>query len=532
MLEASSNQEGCRIRQAFVASVPQAHREIELKLLAAPSELALVRNAPIIHQRARNKGVTRRLETIYYDTSDRLLFRHGLSLRVRQIGNHYVQTLKSVPDTDPLLRREWEAPVDSRCPDLARLPKAEIGTPLDVLTEKTLAPIFTTKVHRHQQILDLPDAVVEVAFDEGTIEAGGRSEWLSEIELELKSGDASELYDLGLLLLDIAPLRVGTSAKSQRGYALAFELPPRAVKAKRINLSTEDDVDAAIAKFLRNCQHQLMGNLAAAETGGTEGVHQMRVALRRLRAALSIVRHDVPAPSLGAADAEARRLARILGSARGWDVFVTETLPNVDAAHLPGLNLDALRSAAKPLRAKSHAAVRDALADPRTNRFLLSFGRLVARHSWRDGIGEEALALTAEPVTALAERALARIGRKALARGRQFRQMTPAARHRLRLALKKLRYATEFFLPLYAEQASARDYLKHLSALQDALGADNDMTMTRVLLDDIARGTVAPDAHRAIAAIIQWQSHARHEAAKALCEEWHGFKQSTPFWPH
>jgi triphosphatase len=519
------------MRRACVSPEPEADREVELKLLAAPSELELVRNAPIVDRYARNKGATRRLETIYYDTSDRLLFRHGLSLRVRQCGNHYVQTLKSVPDIDPLRRREWEAPVDSCCPDLARLPKAEIGAPLDVLAEETLAPIFATKVHRHQQILDLPDAVVELAFDEGTIEVGGRSEWLSEIELELKSGDASQLYDFGLSLLDIAPLRVGTSAKSQRGYALAFDVPPRAVKAKRIDVSAADNVDAAIAKFLGNCQHQLMGNLAAAESGGTEGVHQMRVALRRLRAVLAIALHDVPAPSLGAADNEARRLARILGAARGWDVLVTETLPDIDAARLPGVNLDALRSAAKSFRAQSHAAVRDALADPRTNRFLLSLGRVIARRSWRDGIGDEVLALTAQPVTALAERALARIASKALARGRHFRQMTPAARHRLRLALKKLRYATEFFLPLYAGQASARDYLDRLSALQDALGADNDVIMTRVLLDEIAQGTVAPDAHRAIVAIAEWQSRARHEAAKALCEEWHGFKQATPFWP-
>ena len=89
------------------------------------------------------------------------------------------------------------------------------------LTNDALVPAFVTKVHRHARQLDLPDASVEIVFDDGTIEAGARQEVLSEIELELKSGNAGALFDLGTQLLDAAPLQVGTRSKAERGYALA-----------------------------------------------------------------------------------------------------------------------------------------------------------------------------------------------------------------------------------------------------------------------------------------------------------------------
>ncbi|MFX5602665.1 CYTH domain-containing protein, partial [Acinetobacter baumannii] len=90
--------------------------------------------APVIVEHIGNQGTVRRLEAVYYDTPDRLLDRHGLSLRVRRNGKRYLQTLKQrVSGNGTLSRREWEAPVDTIEPDLTRLPIAEIGAPLDGL---------------------------------------------------------------------------------------------------------------------------------------------------------------------------------------------------------------------------------------------------------------------------------------------------------------------------------------------------------------------------------------------------------------
>jgi triphosphatase len=196
-----------------IAVRPGEQAKVELKLLAPQGTLEKLREMPVILQHARNRGSFRRLETVYYDTPERLLFQRGMSLRVRRNGKHFLQTLKLPTNGQPLARRQWEAPIDSANPDLAQLPIDEIGDRVTTLTSDALVPIFATKVRRHARQLDLPDASVEIAFDEGTIEAGVRQEPLSEIELELKSGNAGVLFDLGTQLLEAAPLKVGTRSK-------------------------------------------------------------------------------------------------------------------------------------------------------------------------------------------------------------------------------------------------------------------------------------------------------------------------------
>src|SRR5262249_53240152 len=174
----------------------------------------------------------RGVEAVYYDNGDRALFSHGLSVRVRRAGKSYIQTLKRGPtDGQPFSREEWEWSVNGVGPDLAVLPVSEIGAPLDGLAPDALAPIFTTTVRRRTRRLDLGGTLVEVAFDEGSIAVGDRSEALSELELEVKAGDRRVLYDLGLELLTIAPLKIGTRSKAQRGYDLAFGVVPNATKA-------------------------------------------------------------------------------------------------------------------------------------------------------------------------------------------------------------------------------------------------------------------------------------------------------------
>ena len=531
VLEASRDSETMLEEVAYTPDTTvRACHEVELRLLASPDMLDRLREAPIIVQCARNKGTVRRLEAVYYDTPGHLFASHGLSLRVRRSGKLHTQTLKRAVAGNVLTRQEWEAPVDSLIPDLAHLPMAELGTPFEGLAVDGLTPIFTTKVRRHVRMLDLPDASVEIAFDNGEIEAGGRSQPLSEIELELKGGMAGALYEFGLSLLDAAPLQIGTAGKAERGYALALDRRPPAARALPLALRAENNVDGAVMTLLTGCQHHLIGNVGTAFGQDPEGVHQMRVALRRLRTAVSLLRKELPVPSLQALSAEARHLARLLGPARNWDVFVGETLAEIENAGLSGIDVASLREAAQPYRLVCHGAVRDGLGDPRTGRFLLSLGRLIERRSWRGEVASERLSVITEPVGALADRALTRLRSKALHRGRGFARLSPEERHHLRLTLKKLRYAAEFFLPLYVGRPQVRTYLKNLSKLQDALGAANDASSSAPLLHEIAQGSTAPDVHRALGAVIGWQGRGEKEPRGALRKAWRRFKQASPFW--
>ena len=513
-----------------IAVRPGEQAEIELKLLAPQGALEKLREMPVIVQHARNRGAFRRLETVYYDTPERLLFQHGMSLRVRRSGKHCIQTLKLLPSSgQPLTRRQWEAHVDDVTPDLARLPAGEIGAPVTTLTNDALVPVFATKVRRHARQLDLPDASVEIAFDEGTIEAGPRQQVLSEVELELKGGNAGVLFDLGTQLLDAAPLRVGTRSKAERGYQLAFDVVQPAAKAELISMTADQVVDDVIALLVGSCWHHLLKNHAVAEEGSNpEGVHQMRVALRRLRTICALFRRDIPSPAFQAVNSEARWLMQALGPAREWDVFLETTVARLATA-APHVDLRSLRAAVERQRKSTYSALQTVLADPRCSRFLLSLGNLVERRGWRNEIDSEALAVLSQPIPVLAERILARLHRKARKSGAHFRQLNIGAQHDLRIDLKKLRYAAEFFLPLYAGQAPAKRYVRRLIRIQASLGRARDIASTHALFDAIQQDE-QPGLPLAIGAVIGWQARDQIAVVATLRKRWKRFKATPPFW--
>jgi triphosphatase len=513
-----------------IAVQPGQQAEIELKLLAPQGALEKLREMPVIVQHARNRGAFRRLETVYYDTPERLLFQHGMSLRVRRSGKHFIQTLKLLPAIgQPLTRRQWEAPVGGVTPDLARLPAEEIGDPVTTLTNEALVPVFATKFRRHARQLDLPDASVEIAFDEGMIEAGARQEVLSEIELELKSGNAGVLFDLGTQLLDAAPLRVGTRSKSESGFALAFDFVQPAAKAEPSGIAVEHAVDDVIARLLGSCWHHLLKNHAVAEKGSDpEAVYQMRTALRRVRTICALFRRDVPSPSFQAVNGEAKWLMQQLGPARDWDAFVETTVTGLARA-APDIDLDALREAVEVQRQSSYAALRTVLADPRCSRLLLSLGHLVERRGWRNEIDSEALAVLSQPMSTLSDKILTRLHRKAFKRGAHFRQLNADAQHDLRIDLKKLHYAAELFSPLYAAQAPAKRYVSRLIRLKASLGRTRDIASTPILLDAI-RQDDQPALQLAIGAVAGWQARDRIAVAKSLRRRWRRFKATPAFW--
>ena len=515
---------------AAIAVQPGGQAEIELKLLAPQGILEKLREMPVIVQHARNRGVVRRLETVYYDTPERALFQHGMSLRVRRNGKHFIQTLKLLPDVGrPLARRQWETPVDGITPDLTRLPAAEIGDPVTTLAPDALVPAFATKVRRHARQLDLPDASVEIAFDEGTIEAGTRQEVLSEIELELKSGNAGVLFDLGTQLLDAAPLQVGTRSKAERGYALAFDVVQPAAKAEPVSITAEHAVDDVIALLGGACWHHLLSNHAVAKEGSDpEGVHQMRVALRRLRTICALFRREIPSPSFEAINSEARWLMQQLGPARDWDVFASTTVSRL-VVTTPEVDLDGLREAVERQRKSSYSALQAVLADPRCSRFMLSLGHWVERRGWRNEIDSHALAVLSQPMPTLADKILARLHRKTLKRGAHFRQLDTNAQHSLRIDLKKLRYAAEFFLPLYATHAPAKRYVARLAKLQTNLGRARDIASSRALLDAIRQDDQTA-LHLAIGTVTGWQARDQIAVAKTLRKRWRRFKATPAFW--
>ena len=205
----------------------------------------------------------------------------------------------------------------------------------------------------------------------------------------------------------------------------------------------------------------------------------MRVALRQMRAAFSLFRRELRSKAFDPFDREAKWMARKLGVCRNWDVFETETLAEAKMGEER-----ALREAAEPKRVQSYDALRQALYSRRYALFQLSLGHWIECHGWLEGRDHGRLA---EPASKLAASPLSALLRKALEKGKNFDKLGLRKRHRLRVALKKLRYAAEFFQPLFRKR-KVRTYTKRLAALQKLLGKDDNAITTNSLLRELARG--------------------------------------------
>jgi len=503
--------------------------EVELKLLVDADRFADFNDAPVISANARNKGVRKHLKSVYYDTPERTLWRNGLTLRVRQNGARFVQTVKAELRDDPLRRGEWEARVSSLAPDIA-LAMPFIPEKLRAEIESSrVEDVFTADIRRHQRMLDLSSGTVEIAFDHGEIKAGERSMPVSEIELELKSGSASTIHELALRLCEHGEVRPSTRSKSARGFDLAADTPPVARRPAKLRLDPTIALDDAFAAILRSCLKHLLDAIPAAEDGRSpDGIHQLRVSLRRLRAALDLMRSVGSLSRLEQLRTDARWFAHNLSAARDWDIFETETLPTI-AKGCPTISgFEALGEVAQKRRSAAYDKARMILTDHRCAAFIIGLGGWIEARGWRSDVAAEILGQLAEPTTSFARRMLSAQHAKVLKRGKHFKSQDAEERHRLRLAVKKLRYVVEFLLPLYDLGKPARRYSQKLAELQEELGSFNDMATTAALLSGL--GSECLEGQAAQAAIAGWQAHAMVGSERRLRHAWSDFSKTKTPW--
>src|SRR6516162_2224001 len=303
--------------------------EVELKLSARAADVSALKRA-LVEMAPGSVSSEERLISTYYDTRDLALKRQGLTLRVREQAGRFIQTVKTdaVTGADMLSRGEWEDVVAENRPD----PRAtQSGARLPEGVGDDLWPLFVTEVKRTSVAIEpTAETEIEVSIDEGEIRgaASDRVEPISEIELELKRGDAAALYDLALELLEGAPLRFEMRSKAERGYRLVegAEAAPAEVHAEPVPLDDTMSVESALQKIGRGCLAQLLRNEAAVLSGQAEGVHQMRIAVRRLRSAMSAVKKMLSAEDYRWTSGELARLAGALGPARDLDTFETALL--------------------------------------------------------------------------------------------------------------------------------------------------------------------------------------------------------------
>ncbi|HET9161089.1 MAG TPA: CHAD domain-containing protein [Caulobacteraceae bacterium] len=443
--------------------------EIELKFEVTPDDLERLSGHPAM----AGPGERASLATVYFDTADGDLRAAGLSLRVRRKGGRFTQTLKRTHSADLFDRDEWEAETSRFAPDLSLLEHTPVA---DLLAQHAmdLSARFTLKVNRHIHLWDEGQAVIEICIDRGEIRSGERAQPFLELELELISGPVERLYEFAKELSQIAPIRLSFDTKGDRGYRLASGAIGDARKAEALALKSDMSAEAAFRSIARSCLVQLTGNGQAMHLSRRpEALHQARIALRRLRSALTIFKPILRDEAFPAVRADLKWTAGELDLTRELDVFI-QRLAERPASE----SLENLIARLRQVRDGAYDRGLAALDSPRFAALLLDTALWVETGPWTIGDDPERAALRDEAIDHFAARVLAHRRRRVRKAGRGIGRLDADHRHRLRIEAKKLRYAAEFFENAFPHaHRRRRRFIEALKGLQDELGALNDIAM-------------------------------------------------------
>jgi inorganic triphosphatase YgiF len=519
------------------AAMAHSNSEIELKLEVAAPDIARLRRLLRRERRVTAPPQIRQLDSTYFDTPRHELRDAGLTLRLRCDGERMVQTIKLSDARGGFIDRgEWEREVRAKGngPDLA----AARDTPLKrLLTRKTrdaLKPVFRTEVTRTSYRLDQDGSQVELALDEGRIQTARRSEPVSEVEIELKRGDPAALFALARELDRKAPIRLGVRSKSERGYALLDQRPPHAVKAGRLRLSPRTGTAQAFRAIAMSCLRQLIINEPAMLRGDAEALHQMRVALRRLRAALSLFSDMVADRQVEEIKSGLKWMTDELAPARDLEVFATEAVEPARQRRQGKSGTGELKVAVARREAAAVDHAKKAVASRRFRTHTLATAEWIEAGPWTARRDSGARKLRERPLERHAREELSRRHRQIAKKGRNLSELSAFQRHKLRIAVKKLRYAVDFFagaFPGHKAKKRRTDLEGDLKELQNALGSINDVAVRDRLGAKLAGGRATGKSTAFAAGLVIGEQDARvdslmADAATALRH----LRKVTPFW--
>lgn len=482
-------------------------QEIELKLSlpgADPSTLAKrLARTPVL---ARRKASKQSLHNIYYDTPDQQLRQQRVALRLRRIGGasqpRWLQTLKTSMGRESALSRrgEWESPV----PDASLSRQALEATAWPDIDHDgrlfaALAPCFVTVFERTLWLVRRRDGtVIEVALDLGHIEADGQRAPLCELELELKAGQPSALFDLARELARTLAVLPAHLSKAERGYRLAQESNDMLPAAQSPSLSPDVTLPELAQQLLRDMFLQFTSNLSTLQTSDDpELVHQARVAWRRFKSGLKLFSKLLAGhapPSLE----HLQPLLSGLSQQRNLDVARLETLPPLSAAYAMG---DAQRAqswqdlmmALTQAGERQRQALRQTLQAPPLGACLLIISQWLeqlAAHSENRHVRKGALRQWARQRVLRLEKQLERAQKDA---------NTAEDWHRVRILAKRLRYGTQALRELLPSRLARRCY-SQATELQTDIGATRDIAHALVLVAELAPGSGLLEFLRGVAA--------------------------------
>ncbi|MEP6829878.1 MAG: CHAD domain-containing protein [Rhizomicrobium sp.] len=300
--------------------------------------------------------------------------------------------------------------------------------------------------------------------------------------------------------------------------------PAQPVKARPARINRAMRPEDAFRTTLSDCLAQMTANAATLRAGrSVEGLHQLRVALRRLEVVLKVFGEEFQQEWLGDLRSRAKILSSRLGPARDLDVFITQLL-NAPAEEGDREAFASLRDRMEEMRVRAWKQAVECVTG--TDFGLLTEDVAALAHSRLPMAPDIRLGR-------VASRLLDRQQKRVVKRGRKAKDGEEGDLHRLRIALKKLRYTAEFLSPLYPHK-KVRRYVRKLRGLQEHLGAINDIAHVRATMTAMLRETdgkrAAPAERYAAGLVVGWYRARRPRIANKALKRWKQFRKIKPFW--
>ncbi len=503
-------------------------QEIELKLVFPPHARRKVLRHPLIAG-AQKQGQTVILDNTYFDTPDLYLQKHKIALRTRKKGKTVVQTVKTAGASTAGLssRREWEQPFSGTF-DFEAVDEHAAARVLERGRSK-LIPVFSTRFSRATRLYQPQENVrILIMIDSGSVEAAGRSQPISELELELVEGSSRDLLDLACKLAEQLPLSPSDLSKAERGYRLFQNHPLTAVLPAPVPIDKRDRPVVVFARLAETAVAHWQANVLAlretpAETSSeyiADCVCQIRLALRRLRVLLTLFAPLLPEGFVRNWRARFHELYETYGPCRDLDVMYNVFLISPGDVGDPQYDLAGLVDHAAAQRTTAFATALKYTATGHQGAAMLAFSAGLS--DIRAARPQETSSITDYAITQLN-----RLRKRALRQNDKTGDLSHESLHRLRIALKTLRYGVDFFAPLFGERAMRR-YSRKLVRRQNTLGFLHDLAN--------ARRTFAvwvaenPSYGEAAAFISGWHAPRRqHATARIVRKTQSLMKRRTPW---
>lgn len=434
-------------------------------------------------------------ETTYFDTDDFALKANEAELRLRRCNGAIVQTVKAeTAAASAFTRLEHEITLSDPQLDMGHAREHLPAALKRLLAARSLKPQFRTSFDRLVHVISEPTFLAEASLDIGYVGNESRQEPILEVEFELKSGDLDDYSAACLRFLDTVPVSLLIDSKSARGYRLASGTRPQAYFSRKSSVKRDVCLADAVLQIFRHGFSQFLRNHPAVTISGhPEAIHQMRIGMRRLRAALQSFRPVLELGDGAELFARMKRLFELLGDVRLADVFLEETIPGAVAAGLGNSLETVLRREVTAYRKRAYRKVQEQLTSTSFARLVVELNRWIESRRWLKSPKPGRASWAQKPVGDFAAKRIRKLHRKLLKLGHKARTGTLDDWHRARIAAKKLRYVGGPLFSALPGKANVKKLIKRLGKLQDTLGHLNDLNSMTAFLDQVKLEVSAED---------------------------------------